>query len=256
MLNLSDMLTIFERDLRIRIQSVTMVISMVVMPLSYLLFLVVGLDYIMPEIIFAGVSMSYFMFVIPGILSIGILTTSRLSGSILHIERRSGMLEALFASPLNRGSLALGRALANTVLCMVQAGAMIALACILFQCTMHLSWINPLVPLIVLISSLCFSSFGLILAAKIESEETFNALFALIIGPMTFISTAFFPPEALPRLLLPLIKINPLTYTVDSLRYVMVNNWDMALYNLGVLTLISVILFALACHTLSRAISA
>jgi ABC-2 type transport system permease protein len=252
----TDIWVVVERDIRIRIRSISMVIGMIIIPVAYLLFLAVGLDRIVPEMQYRGVSTSYLVYIFPGILAITVLSTSRLCGAILHIEKRSGMLDELLASPLKRNHLLIGKILSNTVLCLIQIICIFTVGYVLASGWITLSYQYILViPATVLVSSLGLSGLSMILAAKIEAEETFNTWLTLLFWPMMFVSSAFYPVDAMPRFLLPFIRMNPVTYTADILRnMVILGSWSGILEQLGILAVISFILLGLTHYVLTRVV--
>lgn len=251
-----DIWIVVERDLKIRTRSISMLIGMIIIPVAYLLFLAVGLNRIVPEMQYKGVATSYLIYIFPGILSITILSTSRLCGSILHIEKRSGMLDELLCSPLNRNQLLIGKIISNTCLCIAQIACIFVIAYLLAGGWMTLSFGYIIaVPAIVLASSLGLSGLSLIVAAKIEAEETFNTWLTLLYWPMMFVSSAFYPAEAMPRILMPIIKINPVTYTADALRdMIILGNWQATVKQLSILSGISLALLVLTQYVLVKVV--
>lgn len=251
-----DIWVVVERDLKIRTRSISMLIGMIIVPVVYLLFLAVGLNRIVPEMQYKGVVTSYLVYIFPGILAITILSTSRLCGSILHIEKRSGMLDELLSSPLNRNQLLIGKIVSNTCLCIIQVVCIFVIAYLLAGgwMTLSLGYIIA-IPAIVLTSSLGMSGLSLIVAAKIEAEETFNTWLTLLTWPMMFVSSAFYPVEAMPRILMPIIKINPVTYTADALRdMIILGNWQETLKQLSILSGISLVLLILTQYMLVKVV--
>ena len=65
------------------------------------------------------------------------------------------------------------------------------------------------------------SGIGIIIAARMESFEGFNLIINFIIMPMFLLSGAIFPISSLPSWLSVVVDINPLSYGVDILRWVM-----------------------------------
>jgi ABC-2 type transport system permease protein len=59
--------------------------------------------------------------------------------------------------------------------------------------------------------------FGLVVASKMSDFQGFQRIMNLIILPLTFLSSAFFPVEA-DQVMMALALINPLFYMVDGLR--------------------------------------
>jgi ABC-2 type transport system permease protein len=60
----------------------------------------------------------------------------------------------------------------------------------------------------------------LIIGAWMESPEGFQLVSSFLLFPTFFLSGALFPIDRLPPWLSPLVLIDPLTYSVDALRHV------------------------------------
>jgi ABC-2 type transport system permease protein len=65
-------------------------------------------------------------------------------------------------------------------------------------------------------------SIGLILGSQMESPEGFQLVGSFVIFPMFFLSGALFPIDNLPPWLAPFVFVDPVTYSVDGLRGVMI----------------------------------
>ena len=69
-----------------------------------------------------------------------------------------------------------------------------------------------------LIAFVC-TSLGIMIAARMTSFEGFGGISNFVIMPMFFLSGAMFPTDNLPHWIGFVIRINPLTYGVDLLRW-------------------------------------
>ena len=67
-------------------------------------------------------------------------------------------------------------------------------------------------------------SVGLIIGAMMESPEGFQLVSSFLLFPTFFLSGALFPIDRLPAWLAPLVWIDPLTYSVDALRHVILGS--------------------------------
>ena len=65
-----------------------------------------------------------------------------------------------------------------------------------------------------------FVGLGIAIASRIESMEGFQMISNFLVLPIFFLSGAFFPVNNLPAWMTVLVRINPLAYGVDSMRYV------------------------------------
>lgn len=69
-----------------------------------------------------------------------------------------------------------------------------------------------------------------------DSPEGFQLVSSFMLFPTFFLSGALFPIDRLPVWLAPLVRLDPLTYSVDALRHVMLGSAHFALaLDLGIL---------------------
>lgn len=75
--------------------------------------------------------------------------------------------------------------------------------------------------LLIILGALCFIGFGIMISARVSSQEDFMQSVMPITMPMMFISGVFFPIETMPWIFQKIAYILPLTYVNDALRMVM-----------------------------------
>ena len=68
--------------------------------------------------------------------------------------------------------------------------------------------------------SFAVTSLGVLIAAKMESMQSFQMVMNFLIMPLYFLSGAMFPMASAPTWMKTLMVIDPLTYGVDALRNV------------------------------------
>ncbi len=64
-------------------------------------------------------------------------------------------------------------------------------------------------------------SLGILIAAQMRSIEAFHVIMQMLVMPLIFLSGIFFPVGNLPSWLNFIVKVNPATYGVDSIRQLM-----------------------------------
>jgi len=69
-----------------------------------------------------------------------------------------------------------------------------------------------------LLSALCFSSLGLLVASRARTMEAASGLMNFVMLPMWIFSGVFFSAERFPSLVQPFIQALPLTAVVNALR--------------------------------------
>ena len=167
---------------------------------------------------------SYMDFLAPGILAQSVLFIAIFSGIAIIWERDLGIVHKFLASPTPRAALVLGKAFSAGVRGLTQAAIVYLLAWIL---GVDVSW-NPLnllgVIAIVILGAACFSTFSLIIACLVKTRERFMGIGQVLTMPLFFASNAIYPIVLMPAWLQVIARCNPLTYEVDALRYLMLNN--------------------------------
>ncbi|MEW5802558.1 MAG: ABC transporter permease [bacterium] len=169
-------------------------------------------------------NLSYLDFMTPGILAQSVLFIAIFYGVAIIWERDLGIIHKLLASPTPRSALVLGKALSAGVRSFLQVFIIYSLALLL---GVKMSW-NPLsllgVLAVVVMSAALFSTFSLIIACLVKTRERFMGVGQLMTMPLFFASNAIYPISMMPPWLQVLAKINPLTYEVDALRFLMLAN--------------------------------
>jgi ABC-2 type transport system permease protein len=167
---------------------------------------------------------SYMDFLAPGILAQSVLFIAIFSGIAIIWERDLGIVHKFLASPTPRSALVLGKAFSAGVRGLTQAAIVYLLAWIL---GVNVSW-NPLnllgVIAIVILGAACFSTFSLIIACLVKTRERFMGIGQVLTMPLFFASNAIYPIVLMPVWLQVIARLNPLTYEVDALRYLMLEN--------------------------------
>ena len=163
-------------------------------------------------------------FLAPGILAQSVLFIAIFSGIAIIWERDLGIVHKFLASPTPRAALVLGKAFSAGVRGLTQAAIVYLLAWIL---GVDVSW-NPLnllgVIAIVILGAACFSTFSLIIACLVKTRERFMGIGQVLTMPLFFASNAIYPLVLMPAWLQVIARCNPLTYEVDALRDLMLNN--------------------------------
>jgi ABC-2 type transport system permease protein len=75
-----------------------------------------------------------------------------------------------------------------------------------------------LLPSLALIS-FCISAVGVLLGARMRSQQAFQGMMGLIVMPMMFTGGVFFPVNRVPTWLGVVSKFNPVTYGADAIRH-------------------------------------
>jgi ABC-2 type transport system permease protein len=169
-----------------------------------------------------GVNFIEFMY--PGIIAMGVLTTSLFAGVSVVWDREFGFLRELLVAPLGRTGIVFGKAIGAAAVALLQVGLMLLITPIV-GVEIDLQTILLLVP-ISFILSIALSGLGLTVASFMRSQQGFQLLIQLLIFPLIFLAGVFFPINQAPDWLQVISKFNPLTYGVDAIRQVFLGTTD------------------------------
>ncbi|MFF0817296.1 ABC transporter permease [Rhodococcus sp. NPDC003318] len=163
---------------------------------------------------------------LPGVLvMIAIFGTGMVGGNLLY-ELMTGAYERILATPLDRSSILVGRALKEFAPLVVQA-LLITLVAIPFGLTFH--------PLHVLVGLLILGVFGIGLGALSYAlglaarnrEWVFWGVQQSVIFPLLLLAGMMLPLESGPDWMRAVSRVNPLTYIVDAERALFTGTmWD------------------------------
>jgi ABC-2 type transport system permease protein len=168
---------------------------------------------------------SYISFMAVGMIAFTALFTTMFSGMSVVWDRRLGFLNKALSTPVSRSVIILSKVLSATLRAMFQA-AVILLIAIPFGFEFGAAF-TPLSILGVFgfLFLICIGLSSLFIAINIRSTriETPMAVVNLLSLPLTFASSAFFPVSNMPSWLQTVARVNPLSYTIDGCRQLLIN---------------------------------
>jgi ABC-2 type transport system permease protein len=166
----------------------------------------------------------YFSFMAVGMIAFTALFTTAFSGMSVVWDRRLGFLNKALSTPVSRGVIVFSKVLSATLRSMFQAGIIILIA-LAFGLQFGASF-NPVYVLGVfaILFLICVGLSSMFIAITIRSTriETPMAVMNLITLPLMFASNAFFPTSIMPSWLQTVASFNPMTYTTDAVRQLLI----------------------------------
>jgi ABC-2 type transport system permease protein len=166
----------------------------------------------------------YFSFMAVGMIAFTALFTTAFSGMSVVWDRRLGFLNKALSTPVSRGVIVFSKVLSAALRSMFQAGIIIIIA-IAFGLQFGASF-NPVYVLGVfgILFLICVGLSSMFIAITIRSTriETPMAVMNLITLPLMFASNAFFPTSIMPDWLKAIAQVNPMTYTTDAVRQLLI----------------------------------
>lgn len=170
----------------------------------------------------------YTHFIFPGIIAMNLIFSAMLSTISIIWDREFGFLREILVAPIPRSSIVLGKALSGATIAFIEGLFVLAFAPVI-KISIPLLNLLLLLPLMFLIGFVC-TTLGIVIAARMTSFEGFGVISNFVIMPMFFLSGAMFPIDNLPHWISFVIRINPLTYGVDLLRWNILGIKTLAIY--------------------------
>jgi ABC-2 type transport system permease protein len=201
------------------LRSWSRMVSMLIMPLFFLVFLGFGFK----GAFFPGVGYTkdYIHFLVPGVIGMTLISTSTIAGLSVLWDREFGFLKEIMVAPVSRLSIALGRIVGGMTTSIIQAILILVISIGMGFSFLNLPSLFLTIIIMILISS-GFIGLGLILASIMRDIQGFGLITQLVIMPLVFLSGAIFPLTNLPVFLRYISYLNPLTYGVEGLRRALV----------------------------------
>ena len=188
-------------------------------PLLFLLVFGSGLSSSLGGAFGRGSGLSYMQFMYPGIIGMAILFTAIFGAMSIVWDREFGFLKEVLVAPIDRWSVAIGKALGGTTQALIQGLILLVLAPFV-GVKLNLLTVVELVPLAAVLA-FGLASFGVAIASMMKSLQGFQVVMNFLMMPMFFLSGALFPLTAsLPGWMTWLTRLDPAAYGIDPLRRV------------------------------------
>jgi len=181
----------------------------------------------------------------PGLIGMSVLFSSLMGGVSIIWDREFGFLKEILIAPVSRFFVSLGKAIGGVTTAMIQG---ILIMIIAWLIGVHYVSIQGVLAgiAIMFISGTGFIGLGIAIASRIESHEGFQMVMSFLTMPLVLLSGAFFPISNLPAWLKILVYLNPLTYGVEALRYCLLGNSTIPIWqSVIVLVIFSIAMIAL-----------
>lgn len=172
----------------------------------------------------SGRTFRFIDFFLPGMIGFALLTTSITSISFgLIFLKKTLVLKRIFATPTKGLTILLGQGIARMVMVLLQTLVIVFVGVFAFKFTLiH----GPTTLLLILILSVIglfsFLGFGLFVAGVANDENTAAPMANMIVLPQFLVAGTFFPIDALPEWIQPVVKLLPLAFFNTAVRKITV----------------------------------
>lgn len=192
-------------------------------------------------------NITYLQFMTPGILAQSVMFVAIFYGIALVWERDMGLLAKLLSTPAPRSAIVLGKAFSAGIRGSFQAVAIMILAFIIgINFTLNPLYIAAMFVIIILFG-MCFASLSMCLVSIFRTRERMMGIGQVITMPLFFASNAIYPVSLMPDWLKYITYVNPISYTVDAMRALLVTgDFSNLLVDVLAITGITAVMIALA----------
>ena len=167
----------------------------------------------------AGEPVRYSDWVLPGILGMNMMFSCLFGvGYVIVRYRKNGFLKRLRATPLTAFEFIAAQVASRMVLIMLITAFVYTGTHLLLNTRMEGSYVTLFI--VGLVGAISMVSLGLIVSARVTSEELAGGLLNLINWPMMMLSGVWFSLEGAGSLLQDVSRIFPLTHVLDAARAV------------------------------------
>jgi ABC-2 type transport system permease protein len=211
----------------------------------------------LPGFLTATGASSYLEFATAGILLQNAFGSALQSGTSIVLDLDTGYLQKMLVTPVSRYAILLGRLSSDAFRVVVQSAIILGLAYAL-GATVATGVVGILLMLFtVAFFGLAWSGISLAIGLKTRSSETVFAIGGFLTFPLLFMSTALTPRVFMPDWILNVSNFNPISYTVDAARVLMVNGYDWAtvLKAFGVIGLIAIVTLGATLYLFRKVVS-
>ncbi|PKL64618.1 MAG: multidrug ABC transporter permease [Methanomicrobiales archaeon HGW-Methanomicrobiales-3] len=206
---MSGIVTYIERDFLKWSRGRVAVISALIMPAAWLIFVGLALP-----VRFTG---NYLDFITPGILVMTMLTAGLSGGTLLMFDKILGFLNKFLALPTPREDILIGKILFITGRGLIQTSIILVIA-VLIGATLLSPLQYGLIYIVLFLFGVLIAAFSTTIALYLDDHDSYSAFNTMISMPLFFTSSALMPYDVMPPWLATIARLNPLSYAIDAVR--------------------------------------
>jgi ABC-2 type transport system permease protein len=163
---------------------------------------------------------NYLQYLVPGVVTMGILFPAVFSGIEMIWDRQFGFLKETFVAPVARFQIILGRTLGGATTASIQ-GLIVLIICSVAGFRMANLLLLPVAVGFMFLIALFGNSIGTAIGSVLDDVQGFQLIMNFLVMPLFFFSNALYPIDDVPVPLKVVIHLNPLSYGIDGLRGVL-----------------------------------
>lgn len=172
---------------------------------------------------------NYLLFSSPGIVLMNAFSSSFQSGIAIVEDFRSGFLQRMLATPVSRMAILLGRILTDAARMVIQSLIILGVAYVMGASVA--TGVGGILLILLTVASfgLAWAGISQIIALRTKNSEAVFAFGGFLTFPLIFMSTALTPESFMPEWMQVVSRFNPISYTVEALRVLILSGFDWAI---------------------------
>jgi len=175
----------------------------------------------------SGEAVRYVDWLLPGILGMNMMFSCLFGvGYVVVRYRKNGFLKRLNATPLRPIEFILAQVLSRLILILAVTIFVYTGTRLLIGFSMQGSY--PALLAVTVLGAICLISMGLVVAARVTSEELAGGILNMITWPMMLLSGVWFSLEGAHPVIQKLAAVFPLTHLLDAARAIMLDGAGLA----------------------------
>jgi|WetSurMetagenome_2_1015567.scaffolds.fasta_scaffold09056_5 ABC-2 type transport system permease protein len=171
---------------------------------------------------------SYFSFMAMGMVAFVTVFTTAFVGISVVFDRRLGFMNKVLSTPVSRSVIITSKVISASMRSVFQAGIVTVIAFLIpdgLKLGTNFAWYSILgVFAMVFLIGFGLASMFTAITLRTTRMETPQAIFNLVTLPLMFASSAYFPIAQMPAWLQTIASANPISYTIDAVRTLMIFN--------------------------------
>ncbi len=161
---------------------------------------------------------NYTQFLLPGVFAQTVVFGSAFTGVGLATDMQKGYIDRLRTLPIAQSAVLTGRTLSDFVRNLITFVVMLVVGFLIGFRFLGGLVDGLLACALLLFFSYAFSWIQALIGLSVSSVEAANSAGFIWMFPLTFVSSAFVPPESMPGWLQPIAEMNPFTVVTDASR--------------------------------------
>jgi ABC transporter DrrB family efflux protein len=234
----TDTLVIMERNLKRFPRAPELLTAFTVQPVMFVLLF----RYVFGGAIRTPPGISYPDYLIPGIIVQNIAFGGFVTAIGLNDDLHKGLIDRFRSLPMARPAVLAGRTISDVFTNLLSITILVVTGLIIGFSFSHTSALEVIAGIgILLLFGFAFSWVFAFVGLLVSTPEAANSFGFIAVFPLTFISSAFVPPQFMPAALRAFANVNPFTIVVDAMRHLWIGQpagnyvWGAVVWSIGII---------------------